>query len=62
MAYFSGIPYQSENEIDLIFGTTADKSYHDLVIENGKTSPIMNLTSHQSKGIWSCHTVLLDDW
>ena len=51
----SRIPDRSENEIDLIFGTTADKSYHDLVIQNGKTSPIMNSTSPQSKGFGS-HT------
>ena len=53
----SGIPGASENEIDLIFGTTADKSYHDLVIQNGKTSPIMNSTSSQSIGSGSCHMV-----
>ena len=49
----------SENEIDLFFGTTADKSYHDMVIQNGKTSPIMNSTSSQSKGGGSSHMVAL---
>ena len=51
----SRIPVQSEIDIDLIFGTTADKSYHDLVIQNGKTSPIMNSTSPQSKGFGSSY-------
>ena len=51
----SRIPDRSEIDIDLIFGTTADKSYHDLVIQNGKTSPIMNSTSPQSKGFGSSY-------
>ena len=51
----SSIPDRSEIDIDLIFGTTADKSYHDLVIQNGKTSPIMNSTSPQSKGFGSSY-------
>ena len=53
----SRIPDQSEIDIDLIFGTTADKSYHDLVIQNGKTSPIMNSTSPQSQGFGSSYIV-----
>ena len=51
----SRIPDKSQIDIDLIFGTTADKSYHDLVIQNGKTSPIMNSTSPQSKGFGSSY-------
>ena len=53
--FVSWIPDRSEIDIDLIFGTTADKSYHDLVIQNGKTSPIMNSTSPQSKGFGSSY-------